>query len=105
MKSVGIILKLRPGCYGEYKKRHDELWPEMAEAMKCFNISSAIYRHDDLLFVHEQAPSEESFQKMGEHPVTPRWNKYMADVLETDTSGEIVFVQLPAAFTFGVFKE
>lgn len=105
MKSVGLLLKLRPGCYDEYKKRHDELWPEMEAAMASFGINTVIYRHEDLLFVHEQAPSDEAFRKMGEHPVTPRWNRFMAEVLQTDDRGEIIFIGLPLAFSFGAFKQ
>lgn len=105
MKSIGLVLRLRPGCYEEYKKRHDELWPEMVEAMTSFGISSVIYRYKDYLFVHEQAVSEESFRKMGAHPITPRWNKYMAEILETTECGEIQVKELPLAFSFGVFRE
>ncbi len=105
MISIGLALKLRPGCYEEYKKRHDELWPEVAEALQSFGISMVIYRYEDTLFIHERAPSEEAFQKMGAHPVTPRWNKYMADVLQTDSRGNIVFLPLSQAFVFGEFKE
>lgn len=31
MRSVSMAMELKPGCYEEYKKRHDELWPELAE--------------------------------------------------------------------------
>ena len=103
MKSIGLALKLRPGCYDEYKKRHDELWPEMCAALNGFGISMVIYRNGDVLFVHEQAPSEESFAQMGGHPITPRWNKYMAEVLQTDERGDVVFIALPLAFSFGAF--
>ena len=47
----------------------------------------------------------ESFKKMGAHPVTPRWNKNMAEVLQTDAKGDIIFIPLPMAFSFGEFKE
>jgi L-rhamnose mutarotase len=104
MKSIGLALKLRPGAYDEYKKRHDELWPELGEALRSFGISMVIYRHEDTLFIHQRAPSEESFQRMAAHPVVPRWNKYMAEVLQTDERGEISFVALPLAFAFGEFS-
>jgi len=105
MKSIGLALKLRPGCYEEYKRRHDELWPELEEAMRSFGISTVIYRHEETLFVHETADAEESFQKMADHPVTPRWNKYMAEVLQTNDRGEIDFFLLPLAFSGGEFKQ
>jgi L-rhamnose mutarotase len=105
MKSVGLVLKLRSGCYEEYKKRHDELWPEMVSAMTSNGVASIIYRHGELLFVHEQAPSEEAFRKMGDHPVTAGWNRHMAEVLETDSQGQPLYLTLPLAFSFGVFKQ
>ena len=50
MKAVGQALKLRPGCYDEYKKRHDELWPELADVMRSHGVNMAIYRFEDTLF-------------------------------------------------------
>jgi L-rhamnose mutarotase len=105
MSAVGLALKLRPGCYEEYKRRHDQLWPELAEAMRQQGISMVIFRFNDYLFVHGTAPSELSWQKMKEHSVTPRWNKYMAEVLETDANGEVIFHDLCLAFSFGQFKQ
>ncbi len=34
MKRVAFKMKLNPGCEAEYKKRHDEIWPELAEEIK-----------------------------------------------------------------------
>jgi L-rhamnose mutarotase len=104
MKSIGFALKLRPHCYEEYKRRHDELWPELAEILRAQGISMVIYRFEDFLFVHETAPSEQSWQALNEHPVTARWNEYMAEVLETDGNGNILFHKLPLAFSFGDFQ-
>ena len=103
MKIMGLVLKLRPGCYDEYKKRHDNLWPEMAEAMRANGIYSAIFRFEEYLFVYQTAPSEEAWQRMGSDPVTPRWNKHMTEVLETNEKGEVIVFDLPLAFEFGVF--
>ncbi len=46
----------RWGCYDEYKKRHDDLWPELSEVMSQKGIDMVIYRHEDLLFVYGTAP-------------------------------------------------
>lgn len=101
MKSVGLALKLRPGCYDEYKKRHDELWPDLAEAMKKRGISMVIYRHEETLFVYGTGPSQKEWDELGADPVTPRWNKYMSEVLQTDARGALIFISLPQAFKFG----
>ena len=104
MKANGMALKLRPGCYDEYKKRHDELWPELADVMRENGINMAIYRFEDTLFIYGTAPSATAWQRVEDHPVTPRWNEYMAEVLETDDNGDLIFHTLPQAFAFGGFN-
>ncbi len=104
MKSIGMAMKLRPGCYDEYKRRHDNLWPELAVAMRGRGISMVIYRHEDHLFVYGTAPSEQAWTEMNGDAIAPRWNKYMAEVLETDDAGNIVFIPLTQAFAFGALS-
>lgn len=104
MKSIGLVLKLRPGCYEEYKKRHDELWPELSVVMKSVGVSMVIYRHEDLLFVHERFPSQQACDQLSAHPVTARWNLSMGEVLEADDRGAAIATVIPLAFSFGEFK-
>ena len=34
MKRVSFKMKLKPGMKDEYKKRHDEIWPELVTLLK-----------------------------------------------------------------------
>jgi L-rhamnose mutarotase len=104
MQSIGLALQLRPNCYEEYKRRHDNLWPELAAELHTNGISMIIFRFGDHLFIHEAFPSAEALARMNQHPVAARWNVAMAEVLETDESGKIIFHQLPKAFVFGNFE-
>ena len=104
MISVGMALELKPGCYDEYKKRHDELCPELAAVMSQNRIDMVIYRFDDLLFVYGTAPSQEAWDAVENDPVTPRWNEHMAEVLKSDEKGELIVYDLPQAFCFGNLK-
>lgn len=103
MYSIGLALKLKPGMYAEYKRRHDELWPEMVRMQQDQNISMVIYRHEDWLFVHGTAPSAEHYEHTENDPITPKWNEYMKDVLAVDNNGELIVHELPIAFKFGDF--
>ena len=58
MFTMGLGLTLRPGAYEGYKRAHDELWPELAEGMRANEVSMAIYRDGNRLFVFAAAPSE-----------------------------------------------
>ena len=102
MKVVAQVLRLRPGCYDEYKRRHDHLWPELAELMRTLSITTRIFAHDDLLFAYAIAPSQEAWDTLAQHAVTARWDRYMADVLETDEHGAPLVTDLPIVFEFGL---
>ena len=40
MKTVAFKMKLKPGTEAEYKKRHDEIWPELKSLLKESGISN-----------------------------------------------------------------
>ena len=39
MDRIAFKMKLNPGCEEEYKKRHDEIWPELESLLKKSGIS------------------------------------------------------------------
>ena len=45
MWSKALTYKLKPGFYPEYKKAHDELWPELAQAMADNQVNMVIHDH------------------------------------------------------------
>lgn len=104
MIHTGQVLKLKPGCYDEYKKRHDDLWPELAEVMTAHGVDMVIFRYNDFLFLHGMARTQEDWNVIADHSVTPKWNAHMAEVLETNEDGEIERHVLPAAYSFGAWS-
>src|SRR5260370_2801823 len=69
MYTIGLALTLRPGMYDGYKRAHDELWSELAEGMRANDVSMAIYRDADRLFVFGAAPSEAHWYRSRQHPI------------------------------------
>ena len=104
MYSIGLAMTLRPGAYAEYKKAHDELWPEIADSMSDNDVSMAIYRFGENLVIHAVAPTEADWNKSRDVPILEKWFEYMSTLLATDEQGEIIFEDLPEAFAFGIFK-
>jgi L-rhamnose mutarotase len=104
MYCLGLALTLRPGAYESYKLAHDELWPELAEGMRVNQVSMAIYRDGDRLFVFAAAPTEAHWQSSREDPILAEWDHRMADFLETDERGRLAFTVLDKAFGFGEFQ-
>jgi L-rhamnose mutarotase len=57
MFTLGLAMKLRPGAYDAYKLAHDQLWPELAQGMRDNQVSMAIYRDGDQLFLPQPQPT------------------------------------------------
>jgi L-rhamnose mutarotase len=104
MYCLGLGLTLRSGAYDEYKRAHDELWPELAEGMRANDVSMAIYRDGNRLFVFAAAPSELHWQRSREDPILAKWDQRMTELLETDNHGNLAFTVLEKAFEFGDFR-
>ena len=97
MFTLGLAMTLRAGAYESYKLAHDQLWPELAEGMRQNEISMAIYRDGDRLFLLAAAPSEAHWQRSRQDPILARWDARMAELLETNAEGHIAFAVLPKA--------
>lgn len=105
MYQIGETFVLRPGCYAEYRKAHDELWPELAEQMRACGVNMVIYRHGDRLFLYATAPSRQHFERSHQGDVARRWAEYMATMMVTDGEGKSIVEELEQAFAFGDFCE
>jgi L-rhamnose mutarotase len=96
-------MTLRPGAYDGYKRAHDEIWPELTAGMRENQVSMAIFRDGDRLFLFAAAPTEEHWERSRVDPVLARWDATMTEFLETTADGRIAFTVLPKAFGFGEF--
>ncbi len=104
MYTTGMTFKLKPGCYPEYKKAHDELWPEMVKLMQDNEVNMVIYYYHDRLFLYATAPSQEHMERSNQGEVVKRWGEYMTSLMVTDAAGQVIVEDLEEAFSFGAFK-
>lgn len=86
MKRVGFILKVKEELIEEYKRRHEEVWPDMLEAL-CrtgWHNYTLFMRNDGMLFGYFETP--ESFQAaldgMSAQEVNKLWQAEMAQFFE-----------------------
>jgi L-rhamnose mutarotase len=103
MFTLGLAMTLRPGAFEKYKAAHDHLWPELAAGMRANQVSMAIYRDGNRLFLFAAAPTRDHWERSRQDPVLARWDAEMTKLLETDEKGHIAFTTLPKAFGFGEF--
>lgn len=83
MKRYGEVFRIRPEFKAEYKKAHDEIWPELVEAMHeaGFRNYSIFFRPDGLMFAYYEVPDPDGFEErvktMTETDVSKRWETAM----------------------------
>ena len=85
MKRVAFKMKLNPGCVEEYKKRHDALWPELAELLQSQGISDYSIFFDEethVLFAVQKVEGDQDSQDLGKNPIVQKWWHFMSDIME-----------------------
>lgn len=78
------VMKLKPGQEAEYKRKHDEIWPEMVDLLKAQGVHNySIYRYGLLLFAYLEKPDGAPEQTDAANDVIRRWQKWMEPHMET----------------------
>ncbi|OFY58777.1 MAG: L-rhamnose mutarotase [Bacteroidetes bacterium RBG_13_46_8] len=101
MKRFAFKMKLKPGFREEYKKRHDAIWPELAELIKSTGVADySIFLDEEtnILFAVQKQAGGQSSQDLGQNPVVQKWWSYMADIMETNPDNSPVSVPLTEVF-------
>lgn len=101
MQRIAFKMKLKPGCKDEYKRRHDEIWPELRALLKETGISDyAIFLDDQthILFAVQKQAGDASSQDIGSNPIVQKWWAYMADIMETNPDNSPVTKPLSEVF-------
>jgi len=94
-------MKVFPGCHEEYRKRHDELWPEMKEMLIQHGmITYSIFLEEatDTLFAYLEIADEALWAKTADTAICRKWWDYMKDIMETREDHSPVSRELKEVF-------
>ncbi len=87
MQRISFTISLKPGADPEeYKRRHDEIWPEMVAALRGAGIRNySIFRHGSTLFAYLEVEDVERMQEaLAGDATNARWQEYMRDMIDLD---------------------
>jgi L-rhamnose mutarotase len=94
-------MKLNPGMEAEYKKRHDEIWPELVTLLREAGVtdySIHLDRETNILFGVLTRPTDHRMTSLPDHPMMKRWWAYMADIMQTNADNSPVQTDLVTVF-------
>jgi L-rhamnose mutarotase len=94
-------MQLNLGMEEEYRRRHDEIWPELMELLKDAGVedySIHLDRETNILFAVLWRPVNHNMADLPGHPVMKRWWAYMADIMATNPDNSPVEKPLATVF-------
>lgn len=96
MERACFTFEIHSGKEEEYKRRHDEIWPEMVEAIREAGLRNyTLFRRGTQVigYVECHPDIETAFAKIGASDVNTRWGEWFEDVIVdlTDETGQLRF--------------
>lgn len=101
MQRVGFTMKLNPGQQEIYKKRHDEIWPELVQLLKdtgIYDYSIFLDEETSILFGTYKLKDGQSADDLPKQAIMQKWWAYMRDIMETNPDHSPVSIPLTDVF-------
>lgn len=101
MEKIAFKMTLKPGHLAEYRRRHDEIWPDLIAALKDAGISDYSIHHDaatNALFATLWRSDDHRMDALPQAEVMQRWWAFMAPLMETHADGSPVSEPLETVF-------
>ena len=101
MNRVAFKMKLKPGFQEEYKKRHDEIWPELGEVLTRAGVTDySIFLDEEthILFAVQKLAANNTAEQLPQNEIVKKWWKYMADIMDVNSDRSPLVVGLKEVF-------
>lgn len=101
MSQIALKMQLKPGFEQEYRRRHDAIWPELAELLVAAGVTDYWIFLDEetgILFATHRLADGHTADALPEHPVVKRWWASMVELMEVNADNSPVCVPLKPMF-------
>ena len=101
MQQLAFVMQLKPGHEQEYRKRHDEIWPELSQALTDAGIVDYSIFLDETtleLFAVLRLKDDNRRDELPTLPIMKKWWDYMADLMDVDATNKPIERPLTRVF-------
>jgi len=94
-------MKLKPGNVEEYRKRHDEIWPELSQEIAkagVFDYSIFFDEESLTLFAFQKLADDNTADGLKDREIVKKWWDHMADLMEVNPDNSPVVKPLGEVF-------
>jgi|SRR5271166_3413757 len=96
-----FLMSVNPTAHAEYRRRHDEIWPELKSVLSAHgahNYSIYLDRKRSLLFGYVEVESSERWDAIATTEACRRWWGYMRDIMDSNPDDSPVSEDLEEVF-------
>lgn len=97
-----FVMKVYEQYYDEYEKRHDELWPELEQAIyehSAISYSIFLLKETGQLFGYLELANDQSWEALAKTDICQKWWAYMAPIMETNPDNSPISTDLTCVFS------
>ncbi len=90
MEKFAFKMQLNPGQREEYKRRHDEIWPELSQALTDAGVTDYSIHFDpdnNIHFATMWRRNDHGLDALSKSDLMQKWWAHMADIMETVEGG------------------
>lgn len=101
VERIGFMMKLKEGCIDEYKKRHDQIWPELVNVLREAGISDYSIFVDEAthtLYASHKLATPNTADQLPEQAIVRKWWDYFSDIMEVEEDNTPVIFSLKEVF-------
>jgi L-rhamnose mutarotase len=84
MEQIAFTMQLLPGQAAEYRRRHDEIWPELRALLHEAGVSDySIFldQESNVLFAVLRRRNDHRLDELPQSELMQRWWRFMADIM------------------------
>lgn len=94
MERYCFTFEIRPGTEAEYRRRHDEIWPELVSAIKDAGLRNyTLFRRGTTIIAYVEAEPDvaTAFGRLAGNDANARWSAWFEDIIValTDEDGNL----------------
>ncbi|TMN74104.1 L-rhamnose mutarotase [Pseudoalteromonas sp. S1727] len=101
MEKIAFTMTLLAGNEAEYKKRHDEIWPELVIELKNAGVSDYSIFHEpssNTLFAVLKRTNDHKMDDLPLTPIVKKWWAFMSDIMETNADNSPIVTSIEQVF-------
>ena len=94
-----FVMRLKPGGLDEYRRHHDEIWPELVAEIERQGIAQiTIFQNDPTLFLYSEISDTEAWDRLWHSEIHDRWAELMNPLMEFRPDGIVDSSELREVF-------